>query len=80
MANPIGKQPPRAYPRWLLRYTRGDGVTGHCLTADRSRALRKAEAGERAGWRSWELLGCEVVEAWERKQTAKERHMAAKGL
>lgn len=74
----IGKEPPRGYPMWLLRYVRGDGVSGHYLTADRSRALRKAESGEQAGWRSWELHGCDPVELWEREETAKERHMAKK--
>ena len=74
----VGREPPKAYPMWLLRYVRADGVSGHYLTADRSRALRKAEAGERAGWKAWELHGCDPVEAWERKEAAKERHMAKK--
>lgn len=67
---------PRAYAQYLLRYTRADGVSGHYLTADRSRAQRKAEAGKRAGWAGYQLLGCEVIEAWEHAETAKDRHMA----
>ena len=41
-------------------------------------ALQIVEAGERAGWKAWELHGCDPVEAWERKEAAKERHMAKK--
>lgn len=74
----IGNLPPSGYAHWLLTYTRHDGVRGHYLTGDRQKALRKAEAGEGAGWRSWTLYGCDPVEAWEKKETALERHMAKK--
>ena len=75
MDNGIGNAAPRGYPMWLLAYTRKDGVRGHYLTESRERAMRKAESGERAGWRGWQLYGCDPVELWESAGTAGPRHV-----